>query len=488
MTRAHAPLGGLLDEAPAVATAGAERFDAALAGQGATSLRAQWRPPVDGTAEALATVAGDPRLSEANAQAVGRLLTSRPHLVGIETARDALDLDDRTLLHAGPPIDWAHASGPMRGAIIGALLYEGVADDPEAAERMAANGEIALEPAHHRGAVGPMAGIVAPSMPVFTLRDEEHGTVARCTLNEGLGKVLRYGAFGDEVTERLQWMERVLGPLLARTLERTGPIDVRALLAQALQMGDEGHNRHRAGTSLFLREFVSDLIEIDAPVADIAAVTRFINANDHFFLNVVMPAAKAATDSARGLAGSSMLVAMARNGTEFGVQLAGTGDTWFTAPASVPDGLYLGEYGPEDANPDIGDSTITESCGIGGFAMAAAPAIVRFVGGEVADALRFTRRMYEITLAESTAYQIPILGFRGTPTGIDATLVCRTGIVPAVNTGIAGKEPGTGQVGAGLVEPPLSCFADAVRELAARAESPVTDPLAGVGAAPGEAP
>lgn len=465
------PLGGLLDRAPTVATAGVERFDEALSAQGLEVAGTQWRPPAEDTADALARVLADPRVEEANAAAVGRLLAARPHLVGVETARDALGLDETTLLHAGPPIDWAHASGPLRGAIIGALLYEGRAASAEEAERIAERGGVTLDPCHHHGAVGPMAGIVSPSMPMFVLRDEESGVTARCTLNEGLGKVLRYGAYGGEVTERLQWMERVLGPLIARTLERTGPIDVRALVAQALQMGDEGHNRNRAGTSLILRELVGDLIELDAPARDIADVARFINGNDHFFLNIVMPAAKAAADSARDVPGSSMVVAMARNGTEFGVQLSGTGDAWFTAPAAVPDGLYLGDYGPDDANPDIGDSTITETSGIGGFAMAAAPAIVRFVGGEVGDALRFTRQMYDIALAESNAYQIPILGFRGTPTGIDATLVCRTGIVPAVNTGIAGRVAGTGQVGAGLVEPPMACFAGAVRALAERAVS-----------------
>jgi hypothetical protein len=267
-------------------------------------------------------------------------------------------------------------------------------------------------------------------------------------------------------------MERVLAPLQVAALRAHGPIDIRSLIAQALQMGDEGHNRNRAGSSLFLREIAGDLVEVDAPSAQIAEVLRFINSNDHFFLNLVMPAGKAAADGARDIPGSTMVVAMARNGTEFGVQCSGTGDAWFTAPAGVPDGLFLPGYGPDDANPDIGDSTITETFGIGGFAMAAAPAIVRFVGGEVGDALDFTRAMYEITLAEHDAFQIPILGFRGTPTGIDATLIVRTGIVPVVNTGMAGKQAGTGQVGAGLVEPPMRCFVDAVEALARRAAAP----------------
>jgi hypothetical protein len=304
---------------------------------------------------------------------------------------------------------------------------------------------------------------------MFVLHDEEHGGSAYCTLNEGLGKVLRYGAYGGEVIDRLRWMQRVLGPLLRAAVLRHGPVDVRALIAQALQMGDEGHNRNRAGTSLLLREIAADLVAAGAPAGDVADTVRFIAGNDHFFLNLVMPAAKAAADAARDVPGSTMVVAMARNGTEFGIQTSGTGDRWFTAPAAVPDGLFLGDYGIDDANPDIGDSTITETAGIGGFAMAAAPAIVRFVGGEVGDALRHTQSMYDITVAENPAYQIPILSFRGTPTGIDVTKVVRGGVVPVVNTGIAGKEAGTGQVGAGLVAPPMDCFAAAVRALAEQA-------------------
>ncbi len=468
---AETALHGLLDEEPAVVTAGVALFNDALRAQGVEVTEVEWRPPADGTAEALAKAVGDRRRAEANETAVERLTTARPHLVGIETARDALEgMTDRTFLHAGPPIEWADASGPLRGALIGAMLYEELADDPDDAVRLAEQGEIELAPCHGFGAVGPMAGVVSPSMPMYVLHDEEHGVTARCTQNEGLGKVLRYGAYGTEVTERLRWMQDVLAPLTHQALQKHGPVDVRTLIVQALQMGDEGHNRNRAGTSLFVRELAGDLVELDAPASQIAEVLRFINGNDHFFLNLVMPAAKAAADAARDLPGSSMVVAMARNGTEFGIQVSGTGDEWFTAPASIPDGLFLGEYGPDDANPDIGDSTIAETAGIGGFAMAAAPAIVRFVGGEVEQALAFTQQMYEIALSEHPAYQIPIFGFRGTPVGIDVTKVVRTGIVPAVNTGIAGKEPGTGQVGAGLVEPPMPCFVEAVKSLADRAD------------------
>jgi hypothetical protein len=452
-----------------VITAGAGLFDEALAAQAVPTIPVDWRPPLPGTAEALVKVLADPRRQAANEVAARRLTSARPHLVAIRRASEVLARD--TFLHAGPPITWERASGPMRGALIGAMLLEGLAgDEREAAAKLAA-GEIALRPCHEHAAVGPMAGVVSPSMWLFEVRDEEHGGTAYCSLNEGLGKVLRYGAYGPEVLERLRWMDAVLGPALAATLERTGPVDLRALIAQALQMGDELHNRNRAATSLLLRELAPAVVE--AAPGSAAEVLRFINGNDHFFLNAGMAAAKVSTDAARDVPGSSMVVAMARNGTDFGVQVSGLGGRWFTGPAGVPDGLYLGTYGPGDANPDIGDSTITETSGLGGFAMAASPAIVRFVGGEVADAVKATRSMYEITLAEHPAYQIPGLGFRGTPVGIDVTLVARTGLLPVVNTGIAGRVAGTGQVGAGLVKPPAEAFVAALRALA----DAVSDPL-----------
>jgi hypothetical protein len=237
-----------------------------------------------------------------------------------------------------------------------------------------------------------------------------------------------------------------------------------------VQMGDEGHNRNRAGTLMLLRDLLPHLVEGGFGSADAARVARFIGGNDHFFLNLAMPACKLQAAAAAGIPGSTVLTAMARNGTDFGIQVSGTGDTWFTGPAGVPVGLFLGGYGPDDANPDIGDSAITETAGLGGFAMAAAPAIVRFVGGTVPDALRTTAEMYEITVAENPAYALPVLDFRGTPTGIDVVAVLRAGVLPQINTGIAGRVAGTGQVGAGLVTPPLECFTTALAALATAVE------------------
>ncbi len=475
------PAASLLAGPTAVTTVGVDLFADALEAQAVTTQRVDWRPPLTGTEEALRRVMGDPRRVDANREAVRRVLAAGAELVDVRPASEALDLAPGTFLHAGPPLDFADASGPMRGALVGAMLYEKLADDADEAERMLTDGRlrdgspITLSPCHHHAAVGPMAGVVSPSMWVFEVRDPGSGRSAFCSLNEGLGKVLRYGAYSAEVVERLQWMSDVLGPLLRTAVRRraaspAGPIDIRSIIAQMLQMGDEGHNRNRAGTMMLVRELVPELLDLtgdDAPdPAQVAEVVRFCNGNDHFFLNLVMPACKVALDAGRDVPGSTLVVAMARNGTEFGIQVSGTGDRWFTGPAQVPDGLFLGDYGPDDANPDIGDSAITETAGIGGFSMAAAPAIVAFVGGDSTTAVSTTLRMYEITLAEHPAFQIASMGFRGSPVGIDVTSVARTKILPQINTGMAGKQPGVGQVGAGLVTPPEGCFTAAMAALA----------------------
>ncbi len=466
-----AAIAGLLAGPPRVVTAGVELFETTLRAQAVEVVPADWRPPVaHDLAGPLAAPAADPRTEAAHATAIERLTAGQPHWVGVRTAGEALGLETGQFLHAGPPITWERASGPLRGALIAGMLFEGMADTPEQAEAIGARGELELSPCHHAGAVGPMAGVVSPSMPMVEVANDAFGNTAHATLNEGLGKVQRYGAYAPEVIERLAWMRDVLGPALHAAIGQLGSLDLRATIAQALQMGDELHNRNRAASALIVREIVPPLLEVGIDPGELAAVVRFVNRNEHFFLNLGMPTAKSVMDPVRDIPGSSVVVAMARNGTDFGVQVSGTGDRWFTGPAEVPDGLFLGDYGPEDANPDIGDSTIMETAGVGGFAMAAAPAIVRFVGGEAGDALDATRSMYGITLAEHPHYQVPILDFRGTPVGIDVTRIARTGILPFVNTGIAGKVAGTGQVGAGLVSPPMNAFTDAVRALAEHAE------------------
>jgi hypothetical protein len=410
-------------------------------------------------------------IKKANAMAVGKILDAQPILVGIGRAEEMIPGMSKTLiLHAGPPIKWQEMSGPLRGAIVGGLIYEGLAVDFESAVKLATSGDIQFDSCHHHKAVGPMAGVITASMPVWIVKNETFGNYSYCTLNEGLGKVLRYGAYSPDVITRLKWMENTLAPVLKSALKLSGPLQLKPLIAQVLQMGDEGHNRNKAGTSLFIREMAPHITKTEFTNEEKSDVFSFIHSNDHFFLNLTMPACKCTLDPVSGIKYSTIVHTMARNGTEFGIRVSAFGDRWFTAPAEVIDGLFFTGFTKEDANPDIGDSVICETAGIGGFAMASALSIVQFVGGTTTDALNYTKSMYEITVAENDTFKIPVLEFRGTPTGIDIIKVIETAILPIINTGIAHKNPGIGQVGAGLVRPPKKCFEDALEAFVALIE------------------
>jgi hypothetical protein len=405
-------------------------------------------------------------IGDANREALRRIQTGTARLVALRPAREVVPgLGERTVLHAGPPVTWERMCGPMRGAVVGAALFEGWVRTPDEATRLAESGRLAFEPCHHHRAVGPMAGVVTPSMAVYVVQNEAFGNEAYATINEGLGKVLRFGAYDAPVLERLRWMNRELAPLLDEALGRAGGVDVTTLIARALTMGDECHNRNTAATSLLARALAPHVAA--ARAGDVGRALEFLGGADHFFLNIAMAACKAALDPAHGLPGSTLVTAMARNGTEFGLRVSGTGDRWFTAPAPKVQGLYFPGYGPDDANPDLGDSAITETAGLGAFALAAAPAIVQFVGGTPRLAVETTERMYEITLGEHETFKIPALDFRGTPVGIDVRRVVETSIVPVIDTGIAHRQAGVGQIGAGLAEAPMGCFIEALEALVA---------------------
>jgi hypothetical protein len=430
--------------------------------QGVKVVDIDWQPPRDRIPRLHWTRAGK-SMDEANQEVLDRIQRGQAVLIGMGIARDVIPgMHKRMILHAGPPIEWERMCGPTRGAVMGALIYEGLAADEAEAQKLAGSGEIEYSPCHHHHAVGPMAGVVSPSMPVFILENKTFGNRAYCTQNEGLGKVLRYGGMGPEVYTRLKWMETNLYPVLDRALQSlTNGIDIKSLIAQALHMGDECHNRNRAATSLFLRAIGPALARTNQDNEVLAKVIEFIDRNDHFFLNLSMPAAKAMLEAAEGIPASTIVTVMARNGTDFGIRLASMPERWFTAPAGRVQGLYFPQYTEKDANPDIGDSTITETAGYGGMAMAAAPAITQFVGGTPQMAMENTLEMYEITFGEHTNLTIPALNFRGTPLGIDVRKVMETGILPRINTGIAHKDPGVGMVGAGILRAPEKCFMDA---------------------------
>ncbi len=408
-------------------------------------------------------------INKANAEAVGRMMEARPVLVGMGKAIDVIPgMHENLLLHAGPPIDWDRASGPMKGAITGALIFEGRAKNEAEAEALVKSGEIKLEPCHEHQSVGPMAGLTSPNMEVYIIENKTHGNLAFSNMNEGYGKVLRYGAYDQEVMDRLNWMHEVMAPVLKEAIDLVGGVDIKALLAEALHMGDEGHNRNKAGSILFLKALAPGIAKA-APNSEVAAdILKAIGDNALAVLNPVMAACKAMADAAHGVEGSTVVTVMARNGTDFGIRVSGLGDQWFTGPVGQPKGLYFPGFTAEDGSGDIGDSTITETAGIGGFAMAAAPAIVTFVSGTPQDAINTTMEMYEITTAEHKYFNIPFLGFRGTPTGIDIRKVVETGITPRINTGIAHKNAGVGQIGAGLVRPPMNIFEESLLAFAER--------------------
>ncbi|MFC2048727.1 DUF1116 domain-containing protein [Elusimicrobiota bacterium] len=449
---------------------GLESFTDAFRDTGSEFVTLNWKPPQADPEllEKIDILKNSSLVELANAEAFTRLNSSEPVLIAVEQAKIIVPgLDkEKVLYHAGPPVEWKNMCGPVKGAAIGACIYEGWADSAKNAESLCSKGEIFFSPCHHHNAVGPMAGILSPSMYVWVVENKTFGNTAFCSLNEGLGKVLRFGAYDDSVITRLKWMEKVLGPSLKKALEAANEgISISSITAQALQMGDECHNRNVAATGMLLNCLTQLFLDSIDDIALIKELTSFIGDNPHFYLNLSMAACKSITDSITGLKNSTIVSAMARNGTEIGIRVAGCGDKWYTSKAGIPIGLFFSGFTQDDANPDLGDSTVSEVAGIGGNAMAAAPAIVKFVGGTPKDAVNYTKEMYEITHGPSQKYQIPQLDFLGTPTGTDIVKIIETGISPFINTGIAHKKPGIGQVGAGLLRAPMSIFKDALSDI-----------------------
>jgi hypothetical protein len=477
MAEHESPAATLLRSGPAVVNIGLEGFARELAAQGHAAVHVDWSPPAGGDPRLASILArlDDGRdgalarsIDSANTEALKRMLAGDPWLVDVVPASAVLPrLGDRKILHAGPPVTWERMCGPMRGAVTGIAVFEGWARDLDEAERMASAGGFAFEPNHHHGCVGPMTGMTTPGQMLMVVENRAFGNRAYCAINEGLGKVMRFGGNDAEVLDRIRWLTTDLGPLLGAALRQMGGVALKPLIARGLTMGDEMHQRNVGCSSLLLRQIAPALARVAGDGEGLARALAFIGANDQFHLNVAMAMGKAIMDPVRGIPGSTVVTAMSRNGTDFGIHVSATGDRWFTAPVEMPQGLYFPGYSEADANPDMGDSAIVETVGLGGFAMAAAPAVVGFVGaGRASDAARFTRSMREITVAENPEWAIPSMDQQGVPTGIDIRRVVETGIMPTINTGIAHRKPGIGQVGAGVVKAPRGCFTAALEAFA----------------------
>ena len=454
---------------PKLINVGLRSFYDSVRAQGADAAHVDWRPPAGGDPELarlLATL-DRPEIDEANKRAVAKIIAAKPMLVDIKTAKDVIPgMTEHTILHSGPPIEWERMSGPTKGAVWGALIYEGLAKDQKEADKLAASGKIKFGPCHDHDSVGPMAGIISPSMPVFVVENQENGNRAYSNFNEGLGKVLRYGAYEESVIKRLKWMEKTLAPMLTEALKRAGPIDLKNIMAQALQMGDELHCRNVASSMILLKIMAPHLAETGFGKRDVDEALKVMGDNFLFFLNPAMAACKATLDAAHGIEHSTVVTTLARNGTDFGIRVSGLPGKWFTAPAEVPKTLFFPGLSEADANPDIGDSAIMETAGFGGFASAAAPAVVQVVGGSPSVAADYTREMGEICLAKDGSLSIPFMNFEGIPRGIDLRKVIDTGILPFINTGVAHKKPGFGTVGFGVLRAPMECFKKALKAMA----------------------
>jgi hypothetical protein len=460
----------LFSETLKVVNVGSPSFKKDFETQGLDYVHLEWKPPASGDLKLLSLLNQirpySEQIEKANEEVVSKIKAAEAKLVAVKQAKDVIpNMTSHTILHSGPPIAFDNMVGPMQGAIIGALMYEGLAKDEKEATLLAKSGKITFDSAHHHQAVGPMAGIISASMPVHVLYNEVHGNYSYCTINEGLGKVLRYGANSNEVLDRLKFMETTVMPVLNEAVELAKGIDIKSIITQALHMGDECHNRNKASSALFLREVAGYIVQTSFSDEMKSGTLNFIKNNEHYFLNLSMPYCKLALDSARHTPYSTVVVAMSRNGVDFGIQLAHS-DKWFTAPANYVKGLMFPGFTEDDAAPDIGDSAITETCGIGGFAMGGAPAIVQFVGGVVKQAYDYSKEMHEITSGKHQVFTLPPLDFMPTALGIDILKVVETNILPIINTGMAHKKAGVGQVGAGLVNPPMACFEKALEDYA----------------------
>lgn len=465
----------LLNTKPRIINIGIESFNDSILKYGGESVQYTWKPKAGGNKKLIKILNAldryEEEINQGNDEVITQMKNSQPFLIDVVPAKDVipeLNTEHKTLLHAGPPIKYSDMTGPMKGSCIGAILFEGWASNDTDAQMLLESDQISFIPCHHVGAVGPMGGITSANMPVFVVENRLDMTRAYCIMNEGIGKVLRFGAYSQEVVDRLTWMKDVLGPTLSEALKSTeNGMNLNVIIAKAITMGDEFHQRNIAASLNFLKEISPLIVDLKINEKDKHDVIKFLADTDQFFLNIMMAIGKSIVDCSRKVTKGTVVTTMTRNGKDFGVRISGMGDEWFTAPVNTPRGLYFTGFTEADGNPDIGDSAITETVGVGAMAMIAAPGVTRFVGaGGFEDALSISNEMSEICISHNSNFSIPTWDFKGTCLGIDIRKVVEKGITPLINTGIAHKKPGIGQVGAGTVRAPLACFEKALEAYA----------------------
>jgi hypothetical protein len=455
-----------------VVNVGLPMFADAVRDQGRPVQHVDWRIPAGGDLAAVAALEhlyGDAAagIDAANAEVVRRLDEGVPQLVGVATVGDAVPgVEGRMLLHCGPSLPYAEHCDPLQRSLRAATVAEGWAADVDEAGRLLASGAVTLDAANHHDTVVPMASAIGPSAPVLVVENREGGTRAFSPLNQGPGEVAWFGRDTDKAIARLRFLAETGGPAVATILERTGPLDVLAIAAQGITMGDDLHMRTQAATNLLTRTWLPHIAALPDAVREPFA--GYLGGNHLFFLNLAMAAAKSLQLWAEQVPGSSIVTTMSRNGTTFGIKLAGSRDWHLPGAPPVGEALYNAGQGPETSAPDIGDSAVLELTGMGGPAAGNSPAVASFLGGTMADAAAATEGFRAICAGTSRRFTLPAMGFSGTPLGVDVRKVVELGITPKVTTGILHASDGSGQVGAGVATAPIECFVAALQDLADR--------------------
>ena len=396
----------------------------------------------------------------ANTKSFERMVDSDPVLIDICKAGDVVpNMAPNTILTSGPPMPWESYFGGQRDAIIGAALFEGLGDSREEVEQKLGNKEISVAGCHDYGCVGSLAGVYSASMSVFVVENQKFGNRGFCNLYEGTNpRRLNYGIYDEGVKERLRFVENTIVPVIRHAVLKTEGIELKPLIVRALHMGDELHSRNTAASLLFTRELFPHLLDYENRDL-ISAALKAITEDNYFFLRLSMAAAKVMADASHGIEQSSVVTAMAFNCCNFAIRVSGLGSQWILGPHADVEARLFDGHTQDEISWMGGESTITETVGLGGFAQAAAFPLQKYQGGSAEEMVRRNVELYEITIGEHNVFHIPYLGYRGTPTGIDIFKVKETGIRPVMDIGIAGRDGG--QIGAGIVSAPMSIFNEA---------------------------